>query len=228
MPRRSLCGIKGIYLIPASLVCLFLLVIVTILPVLMTRKRQSTPPFVQWTDVTSARGDHLPDFSYCGYRASEIPVPLNENRGVTVLVPRGGDQTVQLQSVLDATAAEGGGIVTLGEGTFIVSAGLHIPSGVVLRGAGVDLTLLTLSQLGQAPLISLGGNPGLVSPSVVANVVDHFIPIGTSQLTVDDVSGFKVGQSVFVQRRVTADWVRANGMSDLVLDGVLQTWLPVR
>jgi len=44
---------------------------------------------------------------------------------------------------------------------------------------------------------------------------------------VDDASGFAVGQAVFVQRAVTAKWVAAQGMNDLVRNGAPQTWIKV-
>lgn len=225
--QKTLCGLKRTRVISTILVCL-LLVAIIVPSVLLTRKRSSTTSFIQWVDVTTPRGDHLPDFSSCGYHASEIPLPSSERLPVTVLHQQQGDQTARIQLALNATTAGGGGVVALGEGAFAVSPGLYIPSGVVLRGAGVGLTKLTVSQLGQTPLITVGRDPGSASPSIIASIGDQFVPIGSSKLTVDNVTGFQVGQSVFVQRRVTTEWVRANGMSDLVLNGVPQTWLQVR
>jgi hypothetical protein len=216
-----------VYLVSIIGVCL-LLVVAIVPPVILTRPRSSTNPTVQWSDITTSRGDHLPDFSYCGYHASEIPLPSDQSQPVTILNPQAGDQTARIQRALNTTAAAGGGVVALSSGTFAVSPGLNIPSGVVLRGAGLGLTLLTLSQLEEVPLITIGRNPGTVHPSTVANVVDQFIPIGASQLTVDNSTAFQAGQAVFVQRQVTAEWVRANGMDDLVLDGASETWIAVR
>jgi hypothetical protein len=97
-----------------------------------------------------------------------------------------------------------------------------------LRGSGVGQTFLKCGKLDKAPLVSLGSNDTSSSgvlPFLVANVVDRFVPIGTAQVTVDDSTGFAAGQNVFVQRTVTDEWVRANGMADLVHDGEQQTWL---
>ena len=48
-------------------------------------------------------GDRIPDFSYCGYKASEQPIPTTP---VKVIVPvTKGDATLRIQSALDYVAS---------------------------------------------------------------------------------------------------------------------------
>ena len=48
---------------------------------------------------TEPNGDRIPDFSYCGYKASEAPIP---DLTVKVVVPFAkGDATLRIQSALD-------------------------------------------------------------------------------------------------------------------------------
>ncbi|KAK3348947.1 hypothetical protein B0T25DRAFT_458279 [Lasiosphaeria hispida] len=184
----------------------------------------------QWTDIATERGDRLPNFSFCGYHASEQPLPSDATQPSVSLDATKGDQTQRIQDALDETAAAGGGVVILGEGDFVVSSkGLTVPSGVVLRGAGVGLTQLKLSELGAEPAISFGSGTTIpsVPPLHFTNIVDQYVPIGASQVTADNTTGLSPGDRVFIQRQVTGQWVRANGMGDLSLNGKEQTWLGV-
>lgn len=217
---------------------LVVVLIVVIVPVAIVRGRgQGTQrPTLQWTDIITDQGDRLPDFSFCGYRASEQALPSTDTKPSTSLAAEKGDQTRRIQDALDETAAAGGGVVALGEGEFIVSGkGLTIPSGVVLRGAGVGLTQLKLGELPEGPAILFGNDTEIPStlPFYSTNIIDQYVPIGSSQITVNstfnstsnDTIGLRPGDVVFVQRQVTEQWVRANGMADLFRSGERQTWL---
>src|SRR5437764_13262185 len=84
-------------------------------------------------------GDRVPDFSYCGYRASEVPIP---NAPIRIVVPPiDGDNTDRIQTAIDevsklALDADGfRGAVLLQKGRYPIDGALHISaSGVVLRG----------------------------------------------------------------------------------------------
>ncbi len=88
-------------------------------------------------------GNRIPDFSYCGYMASEKPIPAIP---VKVVVPvTKGDATLRIQSALDYVSAlpvdANGfrGAVLLQKGNYEVLGQLRITaSGVVLRGSGVN------------------------------------------------------------------------------------------
>src|SRR5581483_2499835 len=83
-------------------------------------------------------GDRVPDFSYAGYRASDVPIP---NVPIRIVVPPvAGDNTARIQSAIDQVAAmpldDQGfrGAVLLEKGRYEVDGSLHISaSGVVLR-----------------------------------------------------------------------------------------------
>ncbi|KAI1383484.1 uncharacterized protein F4822DRAFT_79231 [Hypoxylon trugodes] len=184
---------------------------------------------VDWTTIANKRGDHLPDFSFCGYHASDKSLPSISRPSSTTIKASSKDQTSQIQTALDKTAASGGGVVELGSGTFKISPGLVIPNGTALRGSGVDSTHLSVAKLKEdVPLISLGnGTTHRVQPSSTNSITDSYVGIGANTVTVKDTKGLKVGQSAFVSRAVTAEWVRYNGMADLVRDGKHQTWIAV-
>ncbi|KAH6989005.1 hypothetical protein BKA56DRAFT_475858 [Ilyonectria sp. MPI-CAGE-AT-0026] len=191
------------------------------------RRNASSGPTIKWHKITTPKGDLLPDFSFSGYHASNQSLPSVKKTPRLTLAPTNGDQTQQIQEALNQTSSAGGGIVALEKGNFTISSGLSIPSGVTLRGAGPGQTRLISTQQPVSPLITLGTGGSPAKALVRANITDSYVPIGTTVLNVSDTAGFSPGQSVYVQRAVTADWVRYNGMSDLVRNGVNQTWLQV-
>lgn len=184
---------------------------------------------LDWRQVVTARGDRLPDFSFVGYHSSNKSLPAANSAVQVTLQATSGDQTEQIQQALNQTAAASGGVVLLGEGNFTISSGLVVPRNVTLRGSGPGKThIVSVQNAPVGPMIMMGdASSGIASELARANIMDSYVPIGTSNLTVDDATGFAAGQSVMVSRAVTAEWVRANGMADLVRDGSEQTWLDV-
>lgn len=99
------------------------------------------------------------DWSYAGYRSSEMPLP---DRLPTVTITDFGavaddaaDDTDALLAALEAVAD--GGVVEVPAGTFVLSERLRLPSGVVLQGAGSGLTTLEIP----VSLTEAYGNTGL-------------------------------------------------------------------
>jgi hypothetical protein len=72
----------------------------------------------------------------------------------------------------------------------------------------------------------ISGTGSYVSGSKVA-IIDLYLPAGTNTLTVEDASGFAVGDNVLINRPVTQEWVHFMGMDTLVRNGQPQTWIPV-
>ena len=86
----------------------------------------------------------LPDFSYAGYHCGEAPLP-NVAPGVNVkkFGAKGDGVTDDTQAFLDALAAVKSGAVEIPPGRYVITNILEIKrSGVVLRGAGADKTVL--------------------------------------------------------------------------------------
>lgn len=185
---------------------------------------------VDWKTITNSRGDRLPDFSFCGYHASDKDLPDATGAPLAVVTPKTGDQTAEIQAALDAAAKAGGGIVQLGKGKFRISPGLKIPSDTVLQGSGIPYTTLVVDKMVVGvPVLSLGNSTAAkIVPKQESQITDQCVGIGSSTVTVKSADGLKTGQSVFVSRAVTADWVRHNGMADLVRDNEPQTWINVR
>ena len=177
------------------------------------------------------KGDKVIDFSYCGYKASEEPIPdiptvisLDPLSGVgqpngTMKYPRGPDSLARIQDALDKVAAmepaENGyrGAVVLTKGTYYVNGCLKVSSGVVLRGEGdgSDGTVLIFKNpkgvgisLGKEVVVEKLGDP--------IPIADAYVPAGTFELSVADASTLSVGDHIHITKIVNDDWVKTLGM----------------
>ncbi len=179
----------------------------------------------------SEKGDRVMDFSYAGYGGGGVAIPLAPV--AQTLAPSGGDDTAAIQAALDAVAKlplVGGvrGAVALAAGKFQVAGELTIgASGVVLRGAGSTTTGGTEIDLtGSAHnFVNLAGAGSWTLGKTKTTISDSYLPAGSLSFHVADAGGFVVGQTILVQRPVTAAWIHFMDMDTLVRNGMAQTWL---
>ncbi len=162
-------------------------------------------------------GDRVPDYSYCGYMASEQPLP---NVPVKLIVPETKeDATLLIQSAIDYVSSlpldEQGfrGTILLKAGTYNINGSLHISaSGVVLRGSGSDdnVTLLMANGTDRETLIRVAGNNNCSIEQPV-DLEDKYFPVNTTTLTFSQPHSFKVGDKVIVKRPSTKEWIESIG-----------------
>jgi hypothetical protein len=175
------------------------------------------------------RGDQLPDFSFCGFRNGDEPVPVVEVRAR--VAPGDGDDTGRVQAAIDyvsglAPGPDGfRGAVLLEPGEFEVAGQLAIrSSGVVLRGSGkgMDGTTVTATGPDRRPLVLVSGEgEAHVTDDPPRQVANRYVPAGSRELVLVDASGFAAGDEVLVRRPSAAEWIAALGM-----DQVGPSWKP--
>ncbi|SDJ07789.1 hypothetical protein SAMN04487898_101252 [Pedobacter sp. ok626] len=163
------------------------------------------------------KGNRIPDFSYCGYMASEQAIP---DALVKVVVPaKGGDATLRIQSALNYVAklpvGKDGlrGAVLLEKGKYEIAGTLKInASGVVLRGSGMDEsgTILYATGLDRSGVLRIAGQGNLVKEKPVT-ITDKYVPVNAMKITVANAGAFKSGDKVIVQRASTKDWIDVIG-----------------
>ena len=135
--------------------------------------------------IPDSLGNRIPDFSYCGYNASEQPIPTIP---VKVIVPVAkGDATLRIQSAMDYVAslpvdANGfRGAVLLQKGTYEVFGQLRITtSGVVLRGSGVNNTTIIGAGTGRLALIKIIGKNDKVQGKEIRSQT-AYVPVNATQ-----------------------------------------------
>ena len=165
-----------------------------------------------------AKGDRIPDFSYCGYMAGGSPVP---DVPVRVVVPlKAGDATLRIQAALDYVAAlpvdkEGiRGAVLLEKGSYAIASGLTIrQSGVVLRGSGMgeDGTVLVAGGTDRRTLIHITGKNDRVT-GLEIKIADPYVPVNAREIHLAAANPFKTGDRVLIHRPSTEEWIRQLGM----------------
>ena len=161
-------------------------------------------------------GNRIPDFSYCGYKASEQPIPTVD---VKVVVPvKAGDATLRIQSALDYVAslpvdANGfRGAVLLQKGTYEVFGQLRITaSGVVLRGSGINATTIVGAGTGRLALIKIVGKNTLSKELTGLKITDAYVPVNAMSFHVDQINIKDHSNKIIIRRPSTANWINLLG-----------------
>jgi len=173
------------------------------------------------------RGQRIADYSACGYRAGDEPLPevvatIPAARWVAVS-PGPGDDTAQLQAAINTVSAftpdTNGwrGVVALAAGEYQLADTLKITSsGVVLKGAGSDPatgTRLRATDPRQYTVIQvLGSGSRSIVSGTTRNLVQTLMPAGARSFQVDSTTGLAVGHTVIVKRPSPANWIADLGM----------------
>ncbi|WP_276501023.1 DUF6298 domain-containing protein [Terrimonas pollutisoli] len=185
------------------------------------KEAKPTPPLAflngHLSYTTDSLDNRIPDFSYCGYKASEQPIP---NVDVKVVVPvKAGDATLRIQSALDYVAslpvdANGfRGAVLLQKGTYEVSGQLRITaSGVVLRGSGVNATTIVGAGTGRLALIKIIGRSAIPGDLAGLRITDAYVPVNAMNFHVDRTINFKQqSNKIIIRRPSTVNWIKLLG-----------------
>lgn len=158
-----------------------------------------------------AQGNRIPDFSYCGYMASEKPIPTIEAK-VFVKIQK-GDATQRIQSAIDFVANlpldNNGfrGAVQLDKGQFEVKGSLIIrASGIVLRGFGKNETTILGSGDSRETLINMKGKNDKTLQNAI-KITNAYVPVNAQKINVADISPFKIGDKIIIKRPSTKEWI---------------------
>ena len=175
--------------------------------------------------VSDTDGNHIPDFSYVGYKNGEEALP--NVAVVRQISPVAGDNTAHIQAAIDEVEALSlnanghRGTLLLSPGEYSVSGELIInSSGVVLRGSGdgEDAALNTIIiGAGNIPdertLIRIGTNNKSGFGGQVAgtrqDIVSPYIPAGSRTIEVADASVYNIGDNIIIKHPSTAAWIEA-------------------
>ena len=215
-------------------ICLFML-----FPFIQANAQEKKPSVYLENDSTlqytpDSLGNRIPDFSFCGYQASNIPIP---DIPVKIRVtPQPGDDTKRIQAAIDYISnlpldANGfRGTVYLEKGTFEIAGSLHIrTSGVVLRGSGKgeDGTILLASGVDRATLIRIvGASDRKMSEPV--QLESKYFPVNSTELSFPKNHPFHIGDHVIVNRPSTKEWLAKLGTDKIgiYVDYHLTKWDP--
>ena len=166
-------------------------------------------------------GNRIPDFSYCGYKASQEAIPHVDVKIVVPVIK--GDATLRIQTALDYVAslpldANGfRGAVLLQKGTYEVFGQLKIrASGVVLRGSGVNKgTVLVGAGTGRQTLINISGSKRTLSNITGSKITDAYVPVNAMSFHADtgfeNIADKDALKKIMIRRPATQKWISTIG-----------------
>ncbi|MDR2840725.1 MAG: DUF6298 domain-containing protein, partial [Paludibacter sp.] len=172
--------------------------------------------FSQKLPAPDSLGNAIPDFSYCGYRACNEPIPTVD---VKIVIPAvQGDATpyfrdaIRKLSLLPVNANGFRGAILLRGGDYKVDGNIRIDaSGIVLRGSGVDVTRLIATGRDRRNLIDIAGYGNPITQGDSVRIADSYVPVGAMTFTVDNNNNIKVGDKILITRPSTKEWIAALG-----------------
>ncbi len=161
--------------------------------------------------VADSLGNIIPDFSYCGYKASEQEIP---DIAVKVVVPViKEDATIIIQRAIDYVAGlmpdKTGfrGAVLLEKGTYNIAGQLQIKtSGVVLRGSGTGATILLATGASRDALIRISGKNDITFSAPLYTDASY-VPVNAQQLQITNGNTLKTGDEIIIKRPSTKEWI---------------------
>ncbi|HEX3628751.1 MAG TPA: DUF6298 domain-containing protein [Verrucomicrobiae bacterium] len=179
---------------------------------------------------TDTNGNRVPDFSTAGYEGNEREIP--EAPIKVAVSPINGDETARIQKAIDYVGglpADANGIrgaILLQKGRHEIFGRLQIRnSGVVLRGEGQDTngTILVAAGIDRRTLIRIfGQNNSSNDSNPNWQIADNYVPVGATSFRLKDAGELKAGDTIFVTRPGTKEWIDSLGMTDF--GGGLNDW----
>jgi PelA/Pel-15E family pectate lyase len=194
--------------------------ILTLLVAFLPARGQSlsiTTPDRQLVYTTFENGDRIPDYSFCGYEASNQPIPFVPAKVKVAL--QDGDATARIQQAIDYVSSLPAGpdgfrgAILLEKGIYHIAGSLIInTSGVILRGSGYDENGTTLFAAGQdrSTLIRIAGhNDKVLSDSTP--ITGNYLPLNAIEIPLPAGHPFKKGDRIVVTRPSTEKWLQDIG-----------------
>ncbi|GIW75665.1 MAG: hypothetical protein KatS3mg104_0728 [Phycisphaerae bacterium] len=162
-------------------------------------------------------GDRIVDFSTAGYQGGGKGIPTIPAK--LVVYPIDNDATDMINQAIEQVARlpvnEQGfrGAVLLAPGTYRISGQIKLnTSGVVLRGSGVDQTILLATGNDRRPLVKLSGTDDRTTEKPVV-IQGSYVPAGAMTFTVPGHT-FHQGDTVLITRPCTEEWIVSMKMDD--------------
>lgn len=167
------------------------------------------------TYLTDRRGNRILDYSSCGYRNSEQPIPDVAN---AVFVSwKSGDNSLRIQRAIDYVSSlspdKNGfrGAVLLDKGLFELDESLRISvPGVVLRGTDKEQTVLLKKGVDRGALIYIEGKSDW-SVTDTLQVLTSYVPVNATTFQVTNNVRLKDGDRIRIVRASGKEWIASLG-----------------
>ncbi|MDR0542892.1 MAG: glycoside hydrolase family 55 protein [Dysgonamonadaceae bacterium] len=191
-------------------------------------------PDRQLVYTTFENGDRIPDYSFCGYEASEKEIPFVPAK--VKVAWKEGDATERIQNAINYVSSLPAGpdgfrgAVVLEKGTYRMGGSLKISaSGVVLRGSGYgnDGTVLWGAGKDRNTLIRIAGeNNKTIQDSIP--ITGKYLPLNATVIPLPAGHPFRKGDKIVITRPSTEKWLQDIGADKIgfYVDYRLTHWMP--
>lgn len=194
--------------------------------ILISCKKNNLPIEDLYTTVELKEGV-FPDFSYAGYKRSEVPIPYYPV--VKTLEAIDGDNYQRIQNAINEIGNRPlmngiRGALLLKAGVYNISRELIISkNGVVLRGEGQGengtrliatrkFYTTTPSVLAENALVSIRGSKALPILSGPLLKITNDIKVGEKRISLENTNSLSIGDTIVVRRTPNEDWIDFIGM----------------
>ena len=172
--------------------------------------------------VADSKGNRILDFSQCGYRQSDSPIP--DARVLVYVECQQGDQAARLQRAIDYVSTLKAdpktglrGAILLGKGIYDISQPLKIrQSGVVIRGTSKTETVIRKTGVDRGAAIYIEGQYDLKVLDTL-RITDSYVPVNTRQLTLNaavQATNASLGEGIMIVRPSTDEWISSIGCAE--------------
>lgn len=174
------------------------------------------------------QGDKLSDFSYAGFYAGEVELPLTENLTVGATIfpsadPR-ADDTKRIQEIINTVAASTSPgrmtVIKFEAGRYNINkSGITLKSGIVLSGSGQgpNGTVFYATDTSQYTVIkATGGAPSKIGKD--AFITDEYVRAGSTEINIsaEDIDNFDVGDVITIYHPSSTEWCEVVEMDNIV------------
>lgn len=161
------------------------------------------------------KSNRILDFSYCGYKSSEVDIPDMNN---VIFVPhQETDASDIIQHAIDYVSAlkpdaKGfRGAVLLEKGTFNLGKSIRISSsGVVLRGSDKHETILLKHGVDRGSLLYIEGKNNQQYQDSF-KLSENYIPVNQKTVVLENTKNLKIGDRLKIVRPSTKEWIASIG-----------------
>ncbi len=196
---------------------------------------------------TTEKGDRILDFSFAGYKGGGVALPTAPI--VKEISSEGeNDASDKIQRAIDEISVLPlrnalRGTIVLDSGVFNCSKTISIhSSGIILTGKGSGSNGTVINMTGDKHCAFIIGsnesdddvanrsqnNSDEIKYSVTTTIMDSYVPSGSTAFSVENINGFEVGDTIFIKRPVTNNWLHFIEMDNLKRDGREQTFLSTK
>jgi hypothetical protein len=172
---------------------------------------------------TDEHGNRIPDFSSVGYEGGGVPIPDIRVRATIEPVAGEKDSTRRIEQAIEELAKQPvdkdgfRGALLLRAGSYPIAGTVRVnASGIVLRGEGTgEHGTILVAEGAPHTLVRLGGVGGWEHAGAAHAILDNYVPIGTTTITVEDADEFKPGDRVVIEWAMDAPFIHAIGMDSI-------------